>query len=123
MQWLPGSPGSVGESPTASTASHTDSVQGRPEPAENLLGADPAAPLHEVLLHTPGERDRPAEPHGTESNEIAEQGWKARALRVGLLCAYGPLAVRHAIDIPHRRTLPPWVSAGAGRATGLSARA
>ncbi len=38
-----------------------------------LLRADPAALLHEVLLHVPGERDRPAEAQGTEPQEVEQQ--------------------------------------------------
>src|SRR2546428_683125 len=45
-----------------------------------LLRADPAALLHEVLLHVPGERDRPAEPQGTESQEVEQQRSQAGSL-------------------------------------------
>src|SRR5256884_84075 len=48
-----------------------------------LLRADPAALLHEVLLHVPGERDRPAEAQGTEPQEIEQQRSQAGSLLDG----------------------------------------
>src|SRR2546425_2691166 len=50
------------------------------EPLLVLLRADPAALLHEVLLHVPGERDRPAEPQGTEPQEVEQQRAQAGSL-------------------------------------------
>src|SRR5213079_1388919 len=71
-----------------------------------LLRADPALLLHEVLLHVPGERDRPAEPQGTEPQEVEQdlveqRGWiSAQEYKEGLAFAQlapGPLAAQLAI--------------------------
>jgi len=38
-----------------------------------VLGFDPAALLDEVALHVAAQRDRPAEPEGPETKEVAEE--------------------------------------------------
>src|SRR2546425_2230470 len=49
-----------------------------------LLGTDPSALLYEVLLHVPGERDRPAEPQGAEPQEVEQERPQARSLHCTL---------------------------------------
>src|SRR5207302_90944 len=44
------------------------------------LRVDPAALLHQVLLHVSGERDRPAEPQCAEAQEVEEKRPQARTL-------------------------------------------
>src|SRR5437588_5735350 len=45
-----------------------------------LLRVDPAALLHQVLLHVSGERNRPAEPQRAEPQEVEEKRPQARTL-------------------------------------------
>src|SRR5207237_3405337 len=45
-----------------------------------LLRVDPAALLHQVLLHVSGERNRPAEPQCAQPQEVEEKRPQARSL-------------------------------------------
>src|SRR5881398_1484595 len=48
-----------------------------------LLRVDPAALVHQVLLHVSGERNRPAEPQGAKPQEVEEKRPQARSLHGG----------------------------------------